>query len=158
MILWILFALSVSLAVWGLVRRAAKVLLVAALPAGVFAFFFFWDPHGGLFFVWPLALLAAAVSLRWPARWREWFLLAAGIGACAGGVLVSFHQAGNGRTQPVPGEPAEVAPFDPDDNARRVIAGYLQAVTAGDAGALQSYVWRYAEASAGRPPLQKDEV
>lgn len=157
-ILWILFALSVGLAVWGLKRRSAKVLLVAALPAGVFAFFFFWDPHGGLFFVWPLALLGAALSLRWPARWPGWLLLAAGIGACAGGVLVSFHQAGNGRTQPVPGEPAEVAPFDPDEEARQAIAGYLRAVAAGDARALQGYVWRYAEASADQPPLQKDEV
>lgn len=50
-ILWVLFGLSVGLAVWALVRRAAKMLLVAALPAGVFAFFFFWDPHGRLFFI-----------------------------------------------------------------------------------------------------------
>jgi len=52
-ILWILFALSAGFALWGLVRRSAKVLLVAALPAGVFAFFFFWDTRGGLSFVWP---------------------------------------------------------------------------------------------------------
>jgi len=39
-----------------------------------------------------------------------------------------------------------------------VIAGYLRAVAAGDARALQGYVWRYAEASAGQPPLQKGEV
>jgi len=48
--------------------------------------------------------------------------------------------------------------FNPEEDARRVIAGYLQAVAAGDAGALQSYVWRYADTSAGQPPLQKDEV
>jgi hypothetical protein len=39
-----------------------------------------------------------------------------------------------------------------------VIAGYLRAVAAGDAGALESYVWRYAEASAEQPPLQKGEA
>lgn len=39
-----------------------------------------------------------------------------------------------------------------------MIAGYLQAVTAGDTRTLQSYVWRYAEASAERPLLQKGEV
>jgi hypothetical protein len=53
-ILWSLFALSVGLAVWALVRRSAKALLLAALSAGVFAFFFFWDPCGRLSFVWPL--------------------------------------------------------------------------------------------------------
>ena len=157
-ILWVLFALSFGLAVWGLVCRSARAVFLAVLPAAIFAFFFFGDPHGRLFFVWPLALLGAALSLRRPGRWREWLLLAAGIGACAGGVLVSFHQAGDGRTQPVPGEPAEIAPFDPDEEERRVIAGYLQAVAAGDARALQSYVWRYADTSAGQPPLQKGEV
>lgn len=155
---WVLFVLSVGLAVWALVRRSAKALLVAAMPSSLFAFFFFWDPHGRLFFVWPLALLAAAASLRWPGRWREWFLLAAGIGACAAGVLMFSHQLKNEAAQPVPGEPVQVAPFDPDKDARRVIAGYLRAVAAGDARALQGYVWRYAEASAGQPPLRKDEV
>lgn len=157
-ILWVLFALSVGLAVWGLARRSAKAVFLAALPAGVFAFFFFRDPHGRLFFVWPLALLGAALSLRWRGRWREWLLLAAGTGACAAGVLMSFNQAGNRQAQPVPGEPVEVAPFDPDEEARRVIAGYLRAVAAGDAHALENYVWRYAEASAAQPPLQKDEA
>lgn len=64
--LWILFVLSLGLAVLGLVRRSARAVFLAALPAGVFAFFFFWDPHGRLFFVWLLALLTAALSLRWP--------------------------------------------------------------------------------------------
>jgi hypothetical protein len=158
-ILWILFALSVSLAVWGLKRRSAKVLLVAALPAGVFAFFFFWDPHGRLFFVWPLALLAAAVSLRWPARWPGWLLLAAGVITCAVvTVLMPWTPLENAGLPFMPEEDVRTDPFDPDEEARRVIAGYLQAVAAGDAGALQSYVWRYADTSAGRPPLQKDEV
>jgi hypothetical protein len=57
-ILWVLFALSVGLAVWGLVHRAAKVLLLAALPAGVVALFFFWDSCGRLSSVWPLVLVA----------------------------------------------------------------------------------------------------
>jgi len=104
-ILWVLFTLSVGLAVWGLVRRSAKVLLLAALPAGLFAFFFFWDPRGRLFFVWPLALLAAAASLRWPVRWREWLLLAAGFGACAGGVLMLSHPFRNEVAHSVPGRP-----------------------------------------------------
>jgi len=157
-ILWVLSALSLGLAVWGLARRSAKAVFLAALPAGVFAFFFFWDPHGGLFFVWPLALLTAALSLRWPGRWREWLLLTAGISACGSGVLISLKQVGNGRTQPVPGEPAEVTPFDPDEAAWRVIAGYLQAVAGGDTHGLRGYVWRYAEASAGQPPVDKNEA
>jgi hypothetical protein len=64
----------------------------------------------------------------------------------------------NEAAQPVPGEPVQVTPFDPDKDARRVIAAYLEAVAAGDAGALQSYVWRYADTSAGQPLLQKNEV
>jgi hypothetical protein len=87
-ILWVLFALSLGLAVWGLARRSAKAVFLAALPAGVFAFFFFSDPFGRVVFAWPLTLLTAVLSLRWPGRRREWLLLAAGNGACAGGVLM----------------------------------------------------------------------
>ncbi|HAA89829.1 MAG TPA: hypothetical protein DCE07_04545 [Peptococcaceae bacterium] len=152
-ILWVLFGLSVALAVWALVRCAAKMLLVAALPAGVFAFFFFWDPHGRLFFIWPLALLAASASLWRRARWPGWLLLVLGIGACAGNVLLVSHHLKNEVAQPVPGEPAQVAPFDQETEARQVIAGYLRAVARGDAHALEGYVWRYAEAGAGGPPL-----
>lgn len=53
----------------------------------------------------PPALLAAAASLRWPVRWREWLLLAAGFGACAGGVLMLSHPFRNEVAHSVPGRP-----------------------------------------------------
>lgn len=39
-----------------------------------------------------------------------------------------------------------------------MIAGYLQAVAAGDGRALRGCVWRYADTSADQPLLQKDEA
>lgn len=48
--------------------------------------------------------------------------------------------------------------LNPKEDARRVIAGYLQAIATGNAGALQSYIWRYADTSASQPPVKKDEI
>lgn len=156
---WVLFTLSAGLGVWGLVRRAAKVLLLAALPAGVFTFFFFWALHGKLFFIWPVALLAAAASLRWRARWLGWLLLATGVSTCAVvTVLMSWTPHEDADLPLVSDGAVRAGPFNPEEDARRVIAGYLQAVAAGETRVLQDYVWRYADTSAGQPPLQKGEV
>lgn len=155
-ILWSLFALSVGLAVWALVRRSAKALLLAALSAGVFAFFFFWDPCGRLSFVWPLVLVAAAAAVKWRrVSWPGWFLVAAGISIFAGSVLVFSHQLKKEAAQPVPGEAVQVAPSDPGEDTRRVIAGYLRAVAAGDAGVL-AVIYEISTSKTPEPNNTKD--
>ncbi len=73
-------------------------------------------------------------------------------------VLMSWTPLENADLPFVPEGDVRTGPFNAEEDARRVIAGYLQAVAAGDARALQDYVWRYAEVSAVQPPLQKGEV